>query len=56
MNLNPSHNWGHNMAYGEEYYQNAVQLLRNIRGDAEILAVLPRLQMHSAPVVRSMPI
>jgi len=26
------------MAFGEEYYQNAVQLLRDIRGDAEILA------------------
>ena len=38
MNLKPSHNWGHNMAFGEEYYQNAVQLLRDIRGDAEILA------------------
>jgi len=38
MNLNPSHNWGHNIAFGEEYYQNAVQLLRNIRDDAGILA------------------
>ena len=37
MNLKPSHNWGHNMAFGEEYYQNAVQLLRDIRGAAEIL-------------------
>ena len=38
MDLKPEHNWGHNIAFGEEYYQNAVQLLRDIRGDAEILA------------------
>ena len=38
MDLKPEHNWGHNIAFGEEYYQNAVQLLRDIRDDAEILA------------------
>ena len=26
MDLKPEHNWGHNIAFGEEYYQNAVQL------------------------------
>ena len=38
MNIHPEHTWGHTIPFGEEYYQNAVKLLQNIRGDATIMA------------------
>jgi uncharacterized phosphosugar-binding protein len=38
MNTHPEHTWGHTIPFGEEYYQNAVKLLRDIREDAAIMA------------------
>ena len=38
MNIHPEHTWGHTLPFGEEYYQNAVKLLREIRDDAAIMA------------------
>ena len=38
MKHDPEHTWGHTIAFGEEYYQNAVKLLSAIRDDASILA------------------
>ena len=38
MKIDPEHTWGHTIPFGEEYYQNAVKLLRNIRDDATIMA------------------
>lgn len=38
MHTHPEHTWGHTIPFGEEYYQNAVKLLRAIRDDAAIMA------------------
>ena len=38
MNTHPEHTWGHTVPFGEEYYQNAVKLLQEIRDDAAIMA------------------
>ncbi len=38
MQIHPEHTWGHTLPFGEEYYQNAVKLLRSIRDDAAIMA------------------
>ena len=38
MNTHPEHTWGHTIPFGEEYYQNAIKLLRDIRKDAAIMA------------------
>ena len=38
MQTHPEHTWGHTLPFGEEYYQNAVKLLREIRDDAGIMA------------------
>ena len=38
MNIHPEHTWGHTLPFGEEYYQNAVKLLREICDDAAIMA------------------
>ena len=38
MKTHPEHTWGHTLPFGEEYYQNAVKLLQNIRDDAGIMA------------------
>ena len=38
MNHHPEHTWGHTIAFGEEYYQNAVKMLREIHADAAIIA------------------
>ena len=38
MNHNPEHTWGHTIAFGEEYYQNAVKMLQSIRADAAVMA------------------
>lgn len=38
MKTHPEHTWGHTIPFGEEYYQNAVKLLQDIRGDAAIMA------------------
>lgn len=40
MHMNPEHTWGHTIAFGEEYYQNATKLLRDIRGEADAIAEL----------------
>ena len=36
MHHNPEHTWGHALAFGDEYYQKVTEILRQIRGDAEI--------------------
>lgn len=38
MKLHPEHTWGHTIAFGEEYYREAVRMLSAIRGDAGIMA------------------
>lgn len=38
MDIHPEHNWGHTIPFGEEYYQNAVKLLQDIRTDVQIVA------------------
>ena len=38
MTLNSEHTWGHTIAFGEEYYQKAVEMLQGIHGEAEIIA------------------
>ncbi len=38
MHTHPEHTWGHTIPFGEEYYQNAVKLLQEIRDDAAIMA------------------
>ena len=38
MRIHPEHTWGHTIAFGEEYYQNAAKLLRDIREDADVIA------------------
>ena len=40
MTLNPEHTWGHTIAFGEEYYQKAVEMLQGIHGEAEIIAAV----------------
>ena len=35
MRKDPEHTWGHTIAFGEEYYRNAVKLLREVRGEAQ---------------------
>jgi uncharacterized phosphosugar-binding protein len=37
MNYQPEHTWGHTIAFGEEYYQNSVKMLRAIRDDAAVI-------------------
>ena len=34
------HTWGHTIAFGEEYYQNALKMLREIRAAAHIIAAV----------------
>ena len=34
------HTWGHIIAFGEEYYQNAVKMLREIHADAHLIAAV----------------
>ena len=34
------HTWGHTIAFGEEYYQNAVKMLREIHADAHLIAAV----------------
>ena len=31
---NPEHTWGRTIDFGEEYYQNALKMLRALRDDA----------------------
>lgn len=38
MPNDPEHTWGHTLAFGEEYFQNAVKLITAIRDDAPIIA------------------
>lgn len=38
MNLHPEHTWGHTIAFGEEYYQNAVKLLQGVHSEAVNIA------------------
>jgi uncharacterized phosphosugar-binding protein len=40
MNYHPEHTWGHTIAFGEEYYQNAVKMLREIHADAGLIAAI----------------
>jgi len=35
VSKDPEHTWGHTIAFGEEYYQNAAELLREVRGEAD---------------------
>ena len=37
---NPEHTWGHTLPFGEEYYQNAVKILRALHNDAPIIAAV----------------
>ena len=38
MNFDREHTWGHTIAFGEEYYQNGVKMLRALRKDAALIA------------------
>ncbi|MBI4552458.1 MAG: hypothetical protein HY710_09355 [Candidatus Latescibacteria bacterium] len=38
MLSNPEHTWGHTIPFGEAYYQNAVKLLQDVRGEAKSIA------------------
>lgn len=38
MKNDPEHTWGHTLPFGEEYYQEATKLLRQVYADAEIIA------------------
>ncbi len=40
MSHDPEHTWGHTIAFGEEYYQNAVKILRALHDDAPIIAAV----------------
>ena len=42
MSSDPEHTWGHTIAFGEEYYQNAVAMLREICDEAAIVEVASR--------------
>ena len=37
---NPEHTWGRTIDFGEEYYQNALKMLRALRDDAAIIAAV----------------
>ena len=38
MTQNPEHTWGHTIAFGEDFYQKATEMLRAIGGEAEVIA------------------
>lgn len=40
--VNPEHTFGHTIAFGEEYYQNAIEILRAIGDDAALVEVARR--------------
>ena len=50
MDTNPEHTWGHTIAFGEEYYQNVVKLLRAIHADAGIVA---EVAVRAADAIRA---
>ena len=40
MNRHPEHTWGHTIDFGEEYYQNSVEMLRHNHADAAAYAAV----------------